>query len=256
VCFEALADASSLKRELVEGLDIMIVRELTGGIYFGDKGRRALPTGDEAYDTMTYSVGEIERVVRVAGRLARERKKHVASVDKANVLETSRLWRATAQRIFAQEFPDVQFENVLVDAAAMYLIQNPARFDVIVTANMFGDILTDEASVLAGSMGLLPSASIGEGGPGLYEPIHGSAPDIAGRGTANPVGMILSAAMMCRESLGWAEEAACIESAVDEVIAEGSRTADLARNGEDAIGTAEMGARIIEAMQRVEAPLA
>ncbi len=244
----ALAASGPLREELVAGVDLLVVRELTGGIYFGEHGRSDHASGAQAFNTMIYSTGEIERVVRVAARAARSRRGKLASVDKANVLEVSRLWRATADRVLKEEFPDLDAEHLLVDAASMYLIQRPGDFDVIVTGNLFGDILSDEASVLAGSMGLLPSASLGGTGPGLYEPIHGSAPDIAGRGIANPIGMILSAAMMCTESLGWPEAGACIESAVDQVIAEGIRTVDMAREGESCIDTARMGAQIVEAV--------
>jgi len=243
-----LADAGPLRRELVAGLDILVVRELTGGIYFGERGRRPHPSGEQAYDTMIYATDEIERVVRLAARAAESRSGRIASVDKANVLESSRLWRSTAERVLRDEFPDLEREHLLVDAAAMHLIQRPQRFDVIVTENMFGDILTDEASVLAGSMGLLPSASLGESGPGLYEPIHGSAPDIAGKGIANPIGMILSAALMCRHSLNWPQAADLIEAAADHVITRGVRTADLARKGERSIGTQKMGDHIAAAI--------
>jgi len=239
-----LADAGPLRRELVAGLDILVVRELTGGIYFGERGRRPHSSGEQAFDTMIYATEEIERVVRLAARAAETRSGRIASVDKANVLESSRLWRSTAERVLRSEFPNLAREHVLVDAAAMHLIQRPQRFDVIVTENMFGDILTDEASVLAGSMGLLPSASLGAGGPGLYEPIHGSAPDIAGKGIANPIGMILSAALMCRHSLNWPQAAELIEAAVDQVISDGVRTADLARRGERSVGTGALGDRI------------
>ncbi|MCB9850645.1 MAG: 3-isopropylmalate dehydrogenase [Phycisphaerales bacterium] len=237
----ALADAGPLRRELVEGIDMLVVRELTGGIYFGKRACEPHPSGEQAYDTMIYNTAEVERVVRLAAQWAVQRNGRVTSVDKANVLEVSRLWRRTADKVLANEFPNLKREHILVDAAAMYLIQSPARFDVVVTGNMFGDILTDEASVLAGSMGLLPSASLGADGPGLYEPIHGSAPDIAGKGIANPIGMILSAAMMCRDSLAWPAGAELIESAVDQVIAEGARTIDIARPGAPSIGTREMG---------------
>src|SRR5690606_32974929 len=207
--FGCLADASPLKPAKLENVDIMVVRELTGGIYFGKRAR----TATSAFDTCEYTVDEIERVLRVAGRLARSRRGKVTSVDKANVLATSRLWRETATRLFAEEFPDLEVEHLLVDAAAMHLLSRPADFDVMVTENMFGDILTDEASMLAGSMGLLPSASLGEGTRGLYEPIHGSAPDIAGRGIANPCGAILSVAMLLRHSLGQEDAATAIERA-------------------------------------------
>lgn len=248
--YKELAAAGPLKEELVRDVDMLVIRELTGGIYFGDRGRRQDPSGEFAYDTMGYSTGEIERIVRLAAGKAQGRRNKLTSVEKANVLEVSRLWRSTAQRVMTQEFPDVEFEHGLVDAAAMHLIQRPGDFDVIVTGNLFGDILTDEASVLAGSMGLLPSASLGDSGPGLYEPIHGSAPDIAGQGVANPIGMILSAAMLCRESLGWTEEAACIEAGVETVIREGVRTVDLANPGERSVSTIEMGSAIRSAIQQ------
>jgi len=244
-----LAEATPLKTELVEGVDVLVMRELTGGIYFGERDRTEHESGELAYDTMVYTTGEIERIVRIAAEAARARKGKLTSVDKANVLGVSRLWRAVTTAVMEREFPDVEVEHILVDAAAMYLIQQPARFDVIVTGNMFGDILTDEASVLAGSMGLLPSASIGSGGPGLYEPIHGSAPDIAGKGIANPIGTILSAAMLCRYSLNLEAEAAAIESAADAVIESGARTVDLARGASGAISTSEMGDRIAAAIQ-------
>lgn len=220
----ALLDASPVKAEVLRGTDIMVVRELTGGIYFGERTR----TADSASDVCTYTVEEIQRVTRVAGRLARGRRKSVVSVDKANVLETSRLWRSTVEAILKSEFPDVTFEHMLVDSAAMHLIQKPTSFDVIVTENMFGDILTDEASILAGSLGLLPSASLGSGKLGLYEPIHGSAPDIAGKGIANPYGTILSVAMLLRHSLELAAEAQVVEKAVTDAILDGVRTADIA----------------------------
>jgi 3-isopropylmalate dehydrogenase len=217
------ATRSPIKGELLAGVDILFVRELTGGIYFGAKTR----DGDRATDECAYTVGEVERVTRRAGALARERRKKVASVDKANVLETSRLWREVVTRVMATEFPDVALEHMLVDAASMHLIQNPSRFDVIVTENMFGDILTDEASVLCGSLGLIPSASLGDGTKGLYEPIHGSAPDIAGKGLANPLGMILSAALMLRSSFGLGDAADAIEAAVAQTLDDGIATPDL-----------------------------
>ncbi len=223
----ALLDASTIKPEVLAGTDIMVVRELTGGIYFGEKTR----TATSASDLCTYTVEEVERVVRVAGRLAMGRRQSLVSVDKANVLETSRLWRQTAERVLKSEFPAVRFEHMLVDSAAMHLIRKPASFDVIVTENMFGDILTDEASMLAGSMGLLPSASLGAGTLGLYEPIHGSAPDIAGKGIANPFGTILSAAMLLQFSLGLDEEAAALQAAVSQAVTAGIRTADIAAGG-------------------------
>jgi 3-isopropylmalate dehydrogenase len=226
----AVLDASPLKSEILRGVDIMVVRELTGGIYFGEKTR----TTTEATDVCRYSLVEIERVVRLAAALARGRRRKLTSVDKANVLETSRLWRSTVSRIMPEEFPDVSVEHLLVDSAAMHLLQRPRDFDVIVTENMFGDILTDEASMLAGSMGLLPSASLGaEPRGGVFEPIHGSAPDIAGRGIANPYAAILSAAMLLRYSLRLAEEAKALEAAVGSAISAGALTADLAPPGKE-----------------------
>jgi len=220
--------ASPIKAEYLNGVDIMVVRELTGGIYFGDKSR----TATAAVDVCRYTVEEIERVVRLAARLALTRRRKLCSIDKANVLETSRLWRATVERIMPLEFPDVSFEHMLVDAAAMHLLKRPRDFDVIVTENMFGDILTDEASMLAGSLGLLPSASLGAGARGgLFEPIHGSAPDIAGRGIANPYAAILSAAMLLRHSLQLETEARAVETAVSRAIESGALTADLAAPG-------------------------
>ena len=216
-----LAGASTIKPEVLAGTDMIVVRELTGGIYFGERGRKE--NGTVAYDTMIYSTPEIERVLRVAYKLAGTRRKKVTSVDKANILESSRLWRETATRI-AKEYPDIQTDHLLVDACAMHLIRRPSMFDVIVTENMFGDILTDEAAMLAGSMGLLPSASLGEGTRGFYEPIHGSAPDIAGQGIANPLAAILSAALLLRYSLGLEDEAAIIEHAVDGILNDGYRT--------------------------------
>jgi 3-isopropylmalate dehydrogenase len=217
----ALYDASPLKRKIIDGTDLLVVRELTGGIYFGEKTR----TKDTASDVCAYSRMEIERIARVAFRAARRK---VTSVDKANVIETSRLWREVVREIHQAEFPDVTLEHVLVDNAAMQLVSNPADFDVIVTENMFGDILSDEAATLTGSIGMLPSASLGEPGtPGLFEPVHGSAPDIAGQGVANPLAMFLSAAMMLRHGLDLEAQAAAIESAVDRALAEGLRTRDL-----------------------------
>ena len=233
--------ASPLKPELLQAVDIVVVRELTGGIYFGDKTRSAT----DASDLCRYSVAEIERVLRSAFKLAQARRGHLTSVDKANVLETSRLWRDVAARIGREEFPDVALEHQLVDSMAMHLLAKPRAYDVIVTENMFGDILTDEASMLAGSLGLLPSASLGEQGKvGIYEPIHGSAPDIAGKGIANPYATILSAAMLLRHSLGLAEEAAVIEAAVDKALDEGVFTADLAAPGK-AVSTAEATQAVI-----------
>jgi 3-isopropylmalate dehydrogenase len=235
----ALADSTTLKADVVRGVDLMFVRELTGGIYFGAKTRSAT----DASDLCSYSAAEIERVTRVAGRLAQARRRKLTSIDKSNVLETSRLWREVVTRVMKAEFPDVAVEHILVDAAAMHLIRRPADFDVIVTENMFGDILTDEASMLAGSLGLSPSASLGDGKRGLYEPIHGSAPDIAGKGIANPVGTILSAALLLKHSLGLAAEALAIERAVATALDQGLRTADIAAGGK-AASTAEAGAAI------------
>ena len=241
----ALVDASPLRPERLAGVDLVVVRELTGGIYFGAKTRDA----QSASDTCRYEVSEIERIVRAAARLARERRGRLCSVDKANVLETSRLWRDVTTRIVAAEFPDVTLEHMLVDAAAMHLIRCPADFDVVVTENMFGDILTDEASMLAGSMGMLPSASLGETGRGLYEPIHGSAPDIAGKGLANPCGMIGSVALLLRHSLGLEREAAAVEAAIAAAIADGVRTPDIAAPGQPAVGTDEMTAAVIQRLR-------
>jgi len=216
----ALYDASPLKRELIERTDMLVVRELTGGIYFGERGRE----GERAFDTCVYTVGEIERIARTAFELARSR---VTSVDKANVLETSRLWREVVGRVHSEEFPHVLLEHLLVDNAAMQLISAPRHFDVILTENMFGDILSDEAAMLTGSIGMLPSASLGGDGPGLFEPVHGSAPDIAGTGTANPLAMFLSVALMLRHGLAREDAAAAVESAVDRALGSGLRTADL-----------------------------
>ena len=234
--FDELAGASPIKPERLQGVDLMVVRELTGGIYFGDKTRDE----ESASDLCTYHRYEIERIVRVAARLAQSRKGNLCSVDKANVLETSRLWRDVCAKIVADEFNDLRLEHMLVDAAAMHLINRPADFDVIVTENMFGDILTDEASMLAGSLGMLPSASLGDTTRGLYEPIHGSAPDIAGQGIANPCGMIASVAMLLRHSLDLEEEAALVENALRQVITNGARTADIATGDDAVLSTTEM----------------
>ena len=241
-----LVGISPLRPEAVTGVDILFVRELTGGLYFGESGT----SNGESYQVMKYSVDEVARVVRVAGTEARNRRKKLTSVDKANVLEPSRLWRREATRVMAEEFPDIEYEEVLVDAMAMYLLSRPTDFDVIVTANLFGDILTDEASMLTGSLGMIPSASLGAAGPGLYEPVHGSAPDIAGQDVANPVGAILAAAMALRHSLGLEDEAAVTENAVASVLAKGVRTADIAGGGPVA-GTAELGAAIVDAVLTV-----
>ena len=242
----ALADACPLKKETAEqGIDLMMVRELTGGIYFGKRGRyETEDRGIECTDLMAYSEMEIERIGRRAFELARLRRKKVSSVDKANVLETSRLWRSVMHRL-AEEYSDVEYEDVLVDNCAMQLVRAPGQFDVVVTENMFGDILSDEASMITGSIGLLPSASIGDTAPGLYEPIHGSAPDIAGQDRANPIATILSVAMMFRYSFGLPAEAAAVEAAVDAVLAEGWHTADFAGTG-DPVGTVRMGDLICE----------
>ena len=231
----ALAGASPLRPEVIAQTDLLVVRELTGGIYFGERGR----DGDRAHDTCEYTASEVERIARVAFEAARGRHRRVTSVDKANVLETSRLWREVVQRV-AADYGDVALEHMLVDNAAMQLVARPAAFDVILTENMFGDILSDEAAMLTGSLGMLPSASLGDGGPGLFEPVHGSAPDIAGRGIANPLATFLSAALMLRHGLGMEGEAKAIESAVEAALARGLRTADLAAPGERAVGTAEM----------------
>lgn len=243
----ALAEACPLKRETADGgIDLLMVRELTGGIYFGKRDRYETPDrGIECTDLMAYSEKEIERIGRRAFEMARLRRKKVSSVDKANVLETSRLWRSVMHRL-SSEYPDVAYEDVLVDNCAMQLVRDPGQFDVVVTENMFGDILSDEASMITGSIGLLPSASMGDGAPALYEPIHGSAPDIAGQDRANPIATILSAAMMFRYSFNLAAEADAIEAAVDRALADGWRTADIARPGEQTIGTRQMGQFICE----------
>jgi 3-isopropylmalate dehydrogenase len=233
---EELAQASPLKAELLKGVDLMVVRELTGGIYFGEKKRGK----DFASDLCVYQTFEIERIVKVAARLAGERRGKLCSVDKANVLETSRLWRDVTSRTMSREFPQIALEHMLVDAAAMHLLARPRDFDVIVTENMFGDILTDEASMLAGSLGMLPSASLGDSRRGLYEPIHGSAPDIAGRGIANPCGTIASTALLMRHSLGLEEEARAVEKALLAIISAGARTADIARGNDKVLTTTEM----------------
>jgi 3-isopropylmalate dehydrogenase len=241
----ALLNASTIKPEFLSGVDLIFVRELTGGIYFGAKER----TAERASDLCVYSATEVERVVRVAAHLARSRRRKLVSIDKANVLETSRLWREVCTRTMQREFPDIELEHMLVDAAAMHLIRRPRDFDVLVTENMFGDILTDEASMLCGSLGLLPSASIGDGARGLYEPIHGSAPDIAGRGIANPYGMILSAALLLRHSLKLPREALALENAVARALAEGARTADITPSGASGCSTREAGTAVLERLE-------
>jgi 3-isopropylmalate dehydrogenase len=269
----SLAAASPLRAERLEGVDLLFVRELTGGMYFGDKRREKVPGGERAVDECVYTTFEIERVTRVAAQLARTRRRKLTSVDKANVLETSRLWRSTVTRVLREEFPDVALDHLLVDACAMQLLRDPRGFDVIVTENMFGDILTDEASMLAGSLGVLPSASLGDDAAGdgersvsvgddapkrngkrlrvrrgLYEPIHGSAPDIAGRGIANPIGTILSVAMMLRHSFGLEEEARAVEKAVAETIDEGLVTADIAPDGAMSHSTVDVGRAVAAAL--------
>ena len=246
--WDALVDASPLRPEAVAGgIDILVVRELTGGIYFGAHERSG--DGRSARDVMAYSVEEIERVARMAFSAARSRRGSVTSVDKANVLETSRLWRETVTRVREEGFTDVSLDHMYVDNAAMQLVRDPRRFDVLLTENMFGDILSDEASQVVGSIGMLPSASLREDGFGLYEPVHGSAPDIAGRDIANPLATILSAAMMLRHSFGLEREAAAVESAVETVLASGARTADIAKLGETAIGTRAMGDAVLSVLR-------
>ncbi|HET7865606.1 MAG TPA: 3-isopropylmalate dehydrogenase [Burkholderiaceae bacterium] len=255
LCYEQLTHASSLKPELVSGLDILIIRELTGDIYFGQpRGRRLSPDGafagsEEAFDTMRYSRPEIERIAHVAFQAARQRRKKVTSVDKANVLETFQFWKDVVTQVHAQ-YPDVELEHLYVDNAAMQLVRAPKKFDVIVTGNMFGDILSDEAAMLTGSIGMLPSASLDAKNKGLYEPSHGSAPDIAGQGVANPLATILSAAMMLRFSLHHAAAADRIESAVREVLAAGYRTADIESAGTRRVSTREMGDAVVAALAR------
>ena len=240
-----LLGASTLRPEVLAGVDMIVVRELTGGIYFGEKVRE----GDRASDLCVYTVGEVERIVRVAAKLARGRKKKLTSVDKANVLETSRLWREVTVRVMRDEFPDIALAHMLVDACAMHLIRRPSDFDVIVTENMFGDILTDEASMLAGSMGMLPSASLGDGTRGLYEPIHGSAPDIAGKGIANPFATISSVAMLLRHSLGLTAEAAAVDRAVSAAIDAGALPGDIAAAaGVSPVGTSAAGDAVVRAL--------
>ncbi len=251
--FQALLDASTIKAEVLQGTDLLVVRELTGGLYYGKPSEiREMTEGAEAVDTLIYTEAEIERIVRTGFELARGRRKKLTSVDKANVLSSSRLWRRTADRV-AAEYADVSLDHLLVDTCAMQLIRQPASFDVIVTENMFGDILTDEAAMLAGSMGMLPSASLGTrrtayGLFGLYEPIHGSAPDIAGQDKANPIAAILTVAMLLRHSLGLKEEAERVEAAVEQVIEAGYRTEDLRQAGKTVVGTREMGRLIVEAI--------
>lgn len=246
--FEQLADASPLKSEILAGgLDIVVVRELTGGIYFGEKGHRDTDLGPAAYDIEQYAEGEVRRIAKVAFDMAMKRSKHVTSVDKANVLESSRLWRRVVAEV-AQDYPEVTLDNLYVDNAAMQLVRNPRQFDVIVTSNIFGDILSDEASQITGSIGMLPSASLAEGNFGMYEPVHGSAPDIAGKDKANPMATILSAAMMLRYTFGLGAEADAIENAVKSVLDQGYRTPDLYAGQGTQVGTAQMGDLIAAAI--------
>jgi 3-isopropylmalate dehydrogenase len=249
-CFPMLVDASPLKRSVVEGTDIMVIRELTGGLYFGEpRGRTALAGGGErGVNTMVYTTAEIERVARVGFDVARKRRKRLASVDKANVLTVSQLWREVVTTV-AKEYPDVALEHVLVDNCAMALVQKPTHFDTIVTENTFGDILSDEAAILAGSMGMLPSASIG-GRVGLYEPVHGTAPDIAGQGIANPIAAVLSAAMLLRYSLNMGPAADRVEAAVRRALEQGYRTRDIAAAGDKVLGTREMGDVIVRSVEQ------
>ena len=254
ICYKELTHASSLKPELVAGLDILIIRELTGDIYFGQpRGRRVatdghFPGAEEAFDTMRYSRPEIERIAHVAFQAAQKRDKRVTSVDKANVLETFQFWKDVVTEV-GKEYPDVQLDHMYVDNAAMQLVKEPKRFDVVVTGNMFGDILSDEASMLTGSIGMLPSASLNSKGQGLYEPSHGSAPDIAGKNVANPLATILSAAMMLRFSLNQEAAAQRIEAAVQAVLAQGLRTPDIWSEGTTRVGTAEMGDAVVAALR-------
>lgn len=241
--YPALAQHVPLRADLLEGVDMLFVRELNGGLYFGKQQEQG--DGNDSYDTMYYSVPEVERVAHVAFKAAQKRRGKLTSVDKANVLASMRLWRRTVIKV-AEDYTDVALDHVLVDACAMYLMTRPASFDVIVAENMFGDILSDEASVLAGSLGMLPSASLGSGTFGLYEPIHGSAPDIAGKGIANPIGQLLSTAMLLRHSLNLDTEASALEAAIDAVLAEGARTADIAAKGGETIGTAEFTQAVID----------
>ena len=253
ICYEQLTHASSLKPELVAGLDILIIRELTGDIYFGQpRGKRTSPDGnfpgaEEAYDTMRYTRPEIERIARVAFEAARKRSKRVTSVDKANVLETFQFWKDVVTEVH-KDYPDVELDHMYVDNAAMQLVKAPKKFDVVVTGNMFGDILSDEAAMLTGSIGMLPSASLNASRQGLYEPSHGSAPDIAGKGVANPLATILSAAMMLRFSLDQEEAAQRIENAVKKVLAQGLRTPDIHSEGTTRVGTREMGDAVLKAL--------
>lgn len=247
--FPGLENSSSLRAEVLEGVDLLVVRELTGGIYFGDKFTEETSQGLQATDTLVYREDEVERILRRAFELAQGRRNRVTSVDKANVLESSRLWRKVAERV-AKEYPDVELEHMLVDNCAMQMIRQPASFDVIVTENMFGDILSDEAAILTGSIGMLPSASLGEGNRGLYEPVHGSAPDIAGEGVANPVATILSVAMMFRHSFDDEEAAQAIETSVTQVLNRGGRTMDVVAVGDLALSTDRFGDEVVEELRK------
>jgi 3-isopropylmalate dehydrogenase len=254
VCFDALVDASTLKREIVSGLDIMIVRELTGGIYFGQpRGVELLPDGTRrGINTEVYTSPEVERIARVAFELAKKRDGRVCSVDKANVLECTEMWREEVTKLHAASYADVQLSHMYVDNAAMQLVRNPKQFDVMVTTNMFGDILSDIASMLTGSLGMLPSASLGApGSPGVYEPVHGSAPDIAGKALANPIATILSLGMMLRYSFDQPAEADALEAAIQRVLAQGLRTADIMQPGMKRVSTSEMGDAIVQALATV-----
>ena len=253
ICYPELTAASSLKPELVSGLDLLLVRELTGDVYFGQpRGKRISPDGvfagtEEGFDTMRYAVPEVERIAHVAFKAAMGRSKHLVSVDKANVLETSQVWRDTMIKV-SKEYPEVTLEHMYVDNAAMQLVKAPKKIDVMVTGNLFGDILSDEAAMLTGSIGMLPSASLGTGNPGLFEPIHGSAPDIAGQGKANPLATILSAAMMLRLAFDMDAEAAAIEGAVHKVLSDGFRTGDIMEAGKTQLSTTAMGDKVVETM--------
>lgn len=249
VMYKELADACPLKPEIMgeDGLDLVVIRELTGGVYFGERGVKQTVYGESAYDTMMYSEVEVERIAKVAFEIARKRNKKVTSVDKANILDTSRLWRKVVEEV-AKDYPDVELNHLYVDNCAMQLVVKPKQFDVILTENMFGDILSDEASMITGSIGMLPSASLGSSKLGMYEPIHGSAPDIAGQDKANPIATIISAAMMLRYSFDLEEEALAIEKAVETVLAAGYRTGDIFSEGKTLVGTKEMGQRICDAL--------
>jgi len=249
VLHEALKDACPLRPDIAAGgIDIMVVRELTGGMYFGDRGRKDTDMGPAAWDTELYATEEVRRITKTAFDLARKRKSHVTNVDKANVLESSRLWREVVLEV-AKEYPDVKLDHLYIDNATMQIIRDPSSFDVVVTTNMFGDILSDEASQITGSIGMLPSASLNNSGMGMYEPIHGSAPDIAGQDKANPIATILSAAMMLKYSFGLSTEAEAIEKAVSEILATGARTGDIMSPGMELVGTKRMGALITEAVK-------